>query len=315
MARYWELWDGWARAAHLRTCDSPGSRVNHRAEVVASAAHGFLYIDNAEAASESIKLLLARAGASWCEPDAGLASISSISAACTACERCRCPRTTTACFYGAALPERFVRFSFVVDPVTKFELGVKKARAQNARLAHMDADELLALQVRHAHSNETMAAWERLGLSGLWAHDYLRPSTWLLSGHDAAGTNISPDFVGRLEDVGRDWTSLMDRLKLSLKQPSQVVEDGEHVDEELLSAKGLRMLCDSELYAHEWACLGYSPPGVCREDSSLRCCRYSTPPSPPPSTPPPLPPPRRPPPATPAPPSPPPPASPPPLPS
>ena len=149
------------------------------------------------------------------------------------------------------------------------------------------------------HGVEVKSGW-----AGLWINEHLAPTLWRLASVTADGVPLAEiiNYVGRTERMDQAWNDVVAALLASMPAaraarkarglPPDEAEE-ERVRKELrdghapnrnthhteggskqtrepeasphiLSAEGVRKLCASELFRHEWECAGYAMPPECR---------------------------------------------------
>ena len=301
--------NGFERAALFNTCDPNAAALQHSTDIVYSPEHGFAYYDNVKAGSSTIRKKLQRGlQANWYvhSPDkieqmvAKSKLLTGVDA--HAIKRQAKQRTKSTAFrfpHGISDPNAFV-FSFVRDPVAKFESGCRQAWFQNPDLEHAysSADEVLDAQLALP--------------PGKWLNEHLQPSTWRLTGWTGDGySNVAAtangrklDYIGALEAFGSDWPAAVGHManltavqvrKLasqlseaknsrSSKLPRVSRRGGDggagggggadggggggtpqrsssaRNNRESLTVGGILKMCRSEQYRDEWRCLGYPSP-------------------------------------------------------
>ena len=210
----------------------------HSVDVVIVTSLRLIYVDNAKAGSSLIRsVLLEHADASWDCSDRWRA----IQGCCTEANL----RTTSSCIG----PEHsdFLVFSFVRNPVSKFESGVRQAWFQNPdKFSGKDADTMLR---------------DILAGKG-WANEHLQPSSYRLSGRTRDDLPVQLHFIGRLESIVHDWTSLLQSwapefLEKSLPAMSEHVNSRDREVGSMLSPEMVCAFCKSELFGHDVALFDY----------------------------------------------------------
>lgn len=226
----------------------------HMTDVIISDVYRVVYVDNVKAASTTIREILAeQLSASWACEGSLLAS---------GCCHFRLPRTTTKCLNTASM--KYLAFSFVRDPVAKFESGVREARAQYPAWVNKSADEVLRLQLDAPED--------------VWLNEHLQSSAWRLSGTTDTQRPVSLGFVGRLESFGAGLRKLaeiqhvMARLagipKLPDLSPFSESKKTNHRpavvgDPSLLSPAAICAFCMSYRYRRDYLWFNYSFPAPC----------------------------------------------------
>ena len=176
---------------------------------------------------------------------------------------------TTECLGGSDVdrPASMYRaFSFVREPIAKFEAGVREAWAQDCSLRNLSADRILRMQ---------------LGAYPLWVNDHLMPSSYTLS----AGTLLEPQpmrfaFIGRIEAAGEDWRhvrELIPQAALPVELPTthatafvkaKGTSSAHAGPSDRLSPAGQHLFCSSWLFGRDFAFFGYERPARCAPPSS-----------------------------------------------
>jgi len=240
--------EGVSTALRWNTCSVKAKDIAHPIDSIASSKHQFLYVDNVKAGSSSIRGLLQSAlGVHWKKADMKIDRKLD--------RRIALGRTMSTYFLPDEVARSF-RFSFVRDPVAKFESGVRQAWAQDGRLKHLTADELLDRQLQLWASEHE------------WVNEHLQPSSWRLSAYNG-GAPVHLDFVGKLESITEQWAEVvthftnvsmpaMRKLKRVTKANSRGADPRSR-----LSASSVARMCSSELYGSEWECFGYPRPAAC----------------------------------------------------
>lgn len=142
-----------------RSCGAaPMVTTRHAVAVIASEARGLMYLTNVKVGSQSMRAFLRGIDSDWITGPAWSSGVCTNASeklfvlgatpACLECIGiCPCPRTTTACYAEARLAG-LLRFSFVRDPVTKFESGAEQMRFGDKAYANTSTDAILELQLR-----------------------------------------------------------------------------------------------------------------------------------------------------------------------
>lgn len=218
------------------------ARIPHNVDIVIVRSLRLIYVDNVKAGSTLIRTVIREhADASWdCS-----AHWRAIQGCCTEGKL----RTTTACIG----PEHsgFLTFSFVRNPIAKFESGVRQAWVEDpARFSGKDADAILhdvlsGLNGEHAFTNE-----------------HLQPSWYRPSGQNRLHQPVQLHFIGRLESMQRDWTALLrlwapEFLARTLPAMGEHVNSRDHAIRSMLSAEAACALCKSVVYGHDVALFHY----------------------------------------------------------
>jgi hypothetical protein len=294
----------------------------HASDVTTSVKHSILYLDNLKAASTTSRLLLRSSlgmdyriywpdrNASWMVPGIESPPVRSDWATSGCVQR---TRVTSQCFRAEVARAAYsTMFSFVRDPVSKFESAVKQAWHNTPLLkgwfpnadAMLDAQLALyaAVQARDdpeaageasppsAFSSALLECAETRGCpggwQGLWIDEHLAPAGWRFGGTTADGVPASDllNWVGRTEHIDQVWDQLAEPVlqaaaasgahsprKMAMLRrlyehhaPHANPRHTDHMtDPGVLSAAGVRRFCNSELFRHEFECLGYERPPEC----------------------------------------------------
>jgi len=150
-------------------------------------------------------------------------------------------------------------FSFVRDPVAKFESGVRQAKAREQKYVKYNADEILDMVLNAPHDQ--------------WVNEHLEPSTYRLRTQSKNGSFLEYDFIGRLETFDHDWVQVVgmfdvsEDLRVNLTQNVKVKNVKEKDAGSTLSEEAILKMCKSERYRYEWSCFGYPLPDICRNHS------------------------------------------------
>jgi hypothetical protein len=225
--------------------------IPHRIDVIASAAPRQMHIVNPKAGSRTLRAVLRSVGADlWsgsgyrnatCSPTSQSLILPSERATCLDCLTCKCPYTTTQCFSKERLAAAgIVGWSFVRDPIGKFESGAHQLRVTNrSAFGNMSADAILSTQLRMYEAAMQAGSKEE----EWWLDGHLKPSTFRLSGRDASGSILWPHFVGRLELLSADkrhsdWFALLHLLGLPLDTTLPTEYENKHPLSATLSTEG-----------------------------------------------------------------------------
>ena len=175
----------------------------HAVDVAISEKYQFVYLDNVKAASTLIRQVLQNIGVSFnCGPQY------QTTGCCHTCTVTSAPcswnpsRTTTMCL--ADKHRNYFVFTFVRDPIDKFESGVRQARFQGGeiyQLNDLSSEELLQRQVE-LYSN-----------SSNWINEHLQPNSYRVFGTIRNGSVVKPHFIGRIEHMGQDWKQLIQQAR------------------------------------------------------------------------------------------------------
>jgi len=246
-AQAWQLCPAWAKV------------VPHTIDSVASLKGKFLYVDNVKAASTSLQNIINEVvGMNWRHTD--VPHDDRYPHACGG-------RLSTAVFAIERLASLFV-FSFVRDPVKKFESGVRQTWANHPVLRRLTADELLDMQLGLSHQLTRPVVGGSCQQN--WVDQHLQPSSWRLSAQGMDGKALHFDCVGQTETFDDDWgTVLSSMANISRRDLERLSAIGkanvrEHDPRSKLSPQAIRRMCQSWVYGHEWDCFGYPRPAVCQ---------------------------------------------------
>eukprot|EP00928_Gymnodinium_smaydae_P011601 TRINITY_DN14262_c0_g6_i1.p1 TRINITY_DN14262_c0_g6~~TRINITY_DN14262_c0_g6_i1.p1 ORF type:complete len:380 (-),score=26.21 TRINITY_DN14262_c0_g6_i1:41-1180(-) len=238
---------GVQRAASWAHCHAWAKSIKHSVQVVVSSDHNFVYVDNVKAASTSIRTKLSKVlKATW-----GIDGVRGRKAK---------DRITTFMLDDEREQSRF-HFSFVRDPLEKFESGVRQAWKQNESLSQFSADELLDMQLQRFEEVKNG------NISALWLNEHLQPSSWRMSGY-VGQEPVRLDFIGSVETFSEDWpaaTSSFANISLREKEKLHVLghdNPREATEQSMLSQDAIKRMCKSGLYEHEWECFGYERPDM-----------------------------------------------------
>lgn len=221
--------------------------IPHTTDMIHSTKHNYMYVDNVKAGSTYVRTMLWRSlNESWWM-QRGVTSHSCIRSA----HRGWRLRMTTGCFNHSG---EFV-FSIVRDPVSKFESGVREARVQDKTLEGLTADEILDMQIRQT----------------TWLNEHLQPSSYRLGAFSSDGVRVVYDFVGALETLRSDWPVIVANFEGVTRSQKSTLLDHDYERQRAstqtngskLSVEGIRRMCSSDMYRHEWGCFGYARPAEC----------------------------------------------------
>ena len=230
-------------------------------DIVLDDEHGFVFVDNVKAASTTVREILDMAGFDWCMQRHGQPKMANLAVdhrQCGSCFSCKCSRFTSSCLTSRSLEGKYL-FGFVRDPVEKFESGVRQGWFQDPDgLASLSADEILDKQLAMAQ--------------GRWLNEHLQPSTHrynVMSGKDSLFPSL--DFIGSTETFAADWPRVVAELRrrgmretAEMRKLARVKANTREEDpKSKLSDQGIKKMCASALYKHEWECFGYQKPDVC----------------------------------------------------
>ena len=169
-----------------------------------------------------------------------------------------CSRLSTRCLRRADA-QRLLLFSFVRDPVAKFESGLRQFYHDDPGAERLGADAILRKQLAADH----------------WLNEHLQPSWWRLCGADADGQFLPLDYVGRLESFEEDWNRIVKlmpgadaKLRSHYTRPLSAANRRTVGNTSVLSDEGRRLFCRSGLYGEEYAFLRrlgvpYELPSAC----------------------------------------------------
>jgi hypothetical protein len=282
---------GVERAQLLSKCiaNKQVGQTYHITDVVFSPYHKFLFLNNVKAGSSSIRDLLNKVlGVNWFTKTVIAAKtaynqstqILSMPKGCDI-------RTKSNCFFSRDLTvNNIFVYSISRDPISKFESGVRQVWSRHSELKQKDADELLQMQLdlynswkqQQQHQSQQQNHFvhsENKGKSFQFFDEHFEPSTWQMTGWYGDDKIPSIDFIGSLENIDHDWNIIVKNFAgiereeiyqqlLSVKRGNIRSELSSYGKTSLLSASSILKLCKSELYRHEWECLGYPLPSVCR---------------------------------------------------
>ena len=241
--------NGFTRAALFNSCNPNAAAVRHSTDIVYSAEHGFAYYDNVKAGSSTIRKKLQQGiQESWyvysdeerkrmkAEFEASTSSNSTHYEVKQRNAHGSKKRTKSNAWrfpMGGSDPNAFV-FSFVRDPVAKFESGCRQAWFQNEKLqrAYSSVDEMLDAQLALP--------------PGKWLNEHLQPSTWRLTGwagngkvgssshryghgnkaySSIAGPTVKMDYIGALESFDSDWIGAVGHMSnLTVNQVQKLIQ-------------------------------------------------------------------------------------------
>ena len=177
------------KPVHIRL-DSGRTGAHHRIPVVVSDVARAVYVTNVKAASTAITTWLlthARARSACDRPKSNM-SLEELSSSC-----CAWPNgngvLTTRCLTAEQLRSYFV-FSFVRDPIAKFEAGVRQTWVMNGRHRRYSADQLLHMVLRATSGHP----WDASSFprERQWLDEHFEPSWWRLSGEVLVPEGFSP---------------------------------------------------------------------------------------------------------------------------
>ena len=252
-----------ASAARLQLLESPP----HAVDVADGMEHGWIYVDNVKSGSTTV-LQRTMATGTWCHGAVvdGVGCTQHFNATLTAPRTCcstgdrACSRLSTRCLRRADA-QRLLLFSFVRDPVAKFESGLRQFYHDDPGAEKLGADAILRKQLAADH----------------WLNEHLQPSWWRLCGADADGQFLPLDYVGRLESFEEDWNRIVKlmpgadaKLRSHYTRPLSAANRRTVGNTSVLSDEGRRLFCRSGLYGEEYAFLRrlgvpYELPSACAE--------------------------------------------------
>ena len=250
-----------ASAARLQLLESPP----HAVDVADGMEHGWIYVDNVKSGSTTV-LQRTMATGTWCHGAVvdGVGCTQHFNATLTAPRTCcstgdrACSRLSTRCLRRADA-QRLLLFSFVRDPVAKFESGLRQFYHDDPGAEKLGADAILRKQLAADH----------------WLNEHLQPSWWRLCGADADGQFLPLDYVGRLESFEEDWNRIVKlmpgadaKLRSHYTRPLSAANRRTVGNTSVLSDEGRRLFCRSGLYGEEYAFLRrldvpYELPSAC----------------------------------------------------
>jgi len=259
---------GTERARLFNACKASLPPPQLATDAIISEELKILFVDNVKAASSTVRYALSKVDLNWCSELAIRNSNNStrvldLSAigdqSCLSCLSCphSCQRLTTACLQKGALLNDFFKFSFVRDPVAKFESGVRQAWFQDEKLKPFTADELLDLQLSKQN----------------FINEHLEPSSFRFNNvvGKQGETLLDFDFIGATETFEKDFTEVARRLETHHGVKEGMLEMAATTNQNVrkhdvrskLSPAAVRKMCASALYGREWECFGYKKPAVC----------------------------------------------------
>jgi len=262
------------RAELFNNCTSAGvyrafNLAAHGTDARASRRHRFLYVDNVKAGSSSVNAALNLM------MDGNDSFPTNTYTRYMGDSRDKSRFTTKDLTSWEA--SRLFKFSIVRDPVAKFESGVRQAWFRGIKGS---ADGMLRRQLsktfaEHAHQLAQPIGKSKKDPNNFWVDEHLQPSGWRLSGSLNDTTTMSFDFIGSLEIFSSDWQYVVNRgmHQLSIEERNVLLVPGhenakaefmnKYNESSKLSEEGIRMMCSSEIYRHEWECFGYPLPSAC----------------------------------------------------
>ena len=105
---------------------------------------------------------------------------------------------------------------------------------------------------------------------GHWVDEHVQPSSWRLSGYNVGSRPIRLDYIATTETLDKDWPAIVHSiLKIGSTNQSKLlslslVNVGANTSDSKLSRAGVRAMCKSKVYQHEWECFGYEVPEECK---------------------------------------------------
>lgn len=257
--------NGQERAELFANCTSSLSSPirPHAVDSLISQKYGFVYVDNVKAGSTTIRNIFKKQ-----LNETFLASAQEVkNASCLHVFGLRNHqryRTTTQCVTKEEENALFV-FSVVRDPVQKFESGVRQYWNQDPFKRRLSADAILQMQLKSPTT---------------WLNEHLEPSTWRLSGITQERSQIRFNYIGALETLeSNDWDRITRIINIGVPNNASLSPtlDGHSGTQayinkrggsSILTSKGIQLMCASQHYQHEWRCLGYELPLVCRTNAT-----------------------------------------------
>lgn len=223
------------------------TRTWHVVDVVASAKYKFMYVENLRSGSWNIEKRL--------EEVVGTTNVATDMAT----------NGTTGTGVDGFSSNDFsdgvadlFKFSVVLDPITKFEAGVRATWKVEGNDTYT-ADEMLGQQLHICNITSTCE----------WINEELQPSSWRLSTW-VADEQIHLDAVAKIENIATDWpaivdsfTGLDDAQKTELYDLGYPRPRGPWDPRSRLSVEGIQKMCASEVYSAEWDLFNYPKPEVC----------------------------------------------------
>jgi len=242
----------------------------HWTDSIASSERRTLYVTNVKSGSMSIrhKFFMLRAGF-FTSP----LPVSNIDA------KYQCGRMSTGVWSSEDIyKERLQVFSWVRDPVKKFESGVRQAWFHDGSLENITADAMLDMVLGDGTVPQGNTPVKNCGrthnLEFGWVNEHLQPSSWRLTGESHDRKHLEFTFIGKLEYMNRDWNELLTRIEVDkeeeyllplLEEKMWNKNPREKDPKSILSPEAIRKMCKSERYRREWACFQYDPPPECAD--------------------------------------------------
>lgn len=257
--------------AHCRHLWGP----KHWTDSIASDERNTLYVTNVKAGSMSIrqKFFILRAG-----------FFTSPLPVANSDARYQCNRMSTGVWNSEDIYKNDMTiFSWVRDPVKKFESGVRQAWFHDGSLTNITADDMLDMVLGDGtlpkYSEPVKNCGKTHNLEYGWVNEHLQPSSWRITGETNDRKHLQMTFIGKLEHMNRDWNELLTRVLIDkeeeyliplLEEKMWVKNAREKDPRSILSKESIRKMCKSERYKREWACFQYDPPPECADiDLSL----------------------------------------------
>lgn len=244
--------------------------VKHWTDAVGTTARGIVFVENVKAGSSSIRRKLGMLSAGVYTEEIPVKNKDA---------RYQCDRMSTGVWDAQDIYDLGLSvFSWVRDPVEKFESGVRQAWYHDPdNMLKYSADDMLDL-ILNAPLEKTNTPPEKhcgepFNQEYGWLNEHLQPSSWRLTGETNDRQHLNFDFIGKLETFDRDWNEMLKRINL---EPSEnymvpILTDmwtknkKEPVDRSRLSPDSIRKMCNSQRYGREWDCFDYDLPKVCQE--------------------------------------------------
>jgi len=240
----------------------------HWTDSIASVERRTLYVTNVKSGSMSLrqKFFVLRAGFFTSQ-----LPVSNEDA------KFQCGRMSTGVWSSNDIYENHLQvFSWVRDPVKKFESGVRQAWFHDGSLANITADDMLDMVLGDGVLPNGNTPQRNCGkthnLEFGWVNEHLQPSTWRLTGETSDRKHLEFTFIGKLETMNRDWNEFLTRVNVDkeeeylmplLEEKPRIVNAREKDPRSILSAEGIRKMCKSERYRREWECFQYDIPPEC----------------------------------------------------
>jgi len=253
---------GFERAKRFNQCKS--STITHlhsnfHTDSVISLKHKFIYVDNVKAGSTTIRQKLEHVFGIGFDVNEGKNG-QLFNDSCIKHFR---HRITSRCITSEQAAD-FTVFSFVRDPVRKYESGVRQAWAVNIPkgIRHFDANEIFYRQIKQKHRKRG------------WMNEHFQTSIHRLMTKTMDGNFLKYDFIGKLENFDEDWKELVQILQVSEEDRTALLQHDKGCNSRRVFQKDSRAtlsktatldMCNSEFFAGEWDCFDYPRPEVCQK--------------------------------------------------